>query len=237
MYVLKTANARSVFVKNSFLLILSLFSLCFCIAFVSCAFESESVDDIEAYKAEQASILWRKVNSTSECDLVFLGNSLTYFGNFESEFSEYNCRNLGIAGDTIDDILNRTDMVYQLSPTKLFLLAGTNSLRATGENVSLCITRYEVLLKELKTNLPNTEIYLENVLPTSIAHGEYVSNAAIDEFNVKVQNLARKYGLVYIDLNSLYRDENGLKLSCTSDGLHITASAYAVWYEKIREYL
>ena len=210
--------------KKLCFILLSLF-LTLPIVFTSCSMEHS--------EEETYNILWEKINSVSNCEIAFLGDSITYMGGFESEFSEYNCLNLGICGDTILDVLNRINMVYALSPKKLFLMIGVNSLCPTQENIELCIKQYEEIIKSLKTNAPNTKLFIESVLPTSIP----ISNNVIDKFNIELKKLTEKYELDFIDLNSLYRDKNGLKQSYTTDGVHLHPSAYTIWYEKIREYL
>lgn len=192
---------------------------------------------INEIRMEFADKLWQKVNSGKTYNIVFLGDSITHLGDFEQVFKEYNCGNFGIPGDSIKDVYYRRNMVYKVNPKKLFLMIGINSLLGLDEDIDLCAFQYEVLIKDFKIHLPTTQIYIESVLPTSNAYGERVSNNAINAFNEKLKALVEKYNLTYIDLHSLYKDEEGLKISCTQDGVHLTPAAYSIWYEKIKEYL
>lgn len=187
------------------------------------------------FQMEITDKLWQTVNSGKTYDIVFLGDSITYAGAFEQVFNEYNCGNLGVAGDLIEDVYNRRIMVYKVNPKKLFLMIGINSLLILDEDIDICAYQYEVLIKDLKEHLPTTQIYIESVLPTSKTYAD--SNNVINIFNEKHKALVKKYNLKYIDLYSLYKDEQGLKSSYTQDGMHLTQSAYSVWYEKIKEYL
>ena len=192
---------------------------------------------INEIRMEFADKLWQKVNSGKTYNIVFLGDSITHLGDFEQVFKEYYCGNFGIPGDSIKDVYYRRNMVYKVNPKKLFLMIGINSLLGLDEDIDLCAFQYEVLIKDFKIHLPTTKIYIESVLPTSNAYGERVSNNAINAFNEKLKAFVEKYNLTYINLHSLYKDEEGLKISCTQDGVHLTPAAYSIWYEKIREYL
>lgn len=201
----------------------------------SCANSSEVKKSNKEIQIEMTDKLWQKVNSGNTYKVVFLGDSITYAGDFEQVFSEYNCVNLGVAGDFIEDVRNRKSMACKVRPQKLFLMVGINSLHCIDTDV--CARQYEALIKDLKLDLPTTKIYIESVLPTANIYGEYVSNDAINMFNQKLIALAEKYKLEYIDLNSLYKDGQELNILYTFDGIHLTPSGYFLWYEKIREYL
>ena len=88
----------------------------------SCKNSSEVKKSNKEIQIEMTDKLWQKVNSGNTYKVVFLGDSITYAGDFEQVFSEYNCVNLGVAGDFIEDVRNRKSMVCKVRPQKLFLI-------------------------------------------------------------------------------------------------------------------
>jgi lysophospholipase L1-like esterase len=61
--------------------------------------------------------------------IVFLGDSITDFFRVNEFFPGVYVINRGISGDTTDGVLNRlAESVYELSPSKIFLMIGTNDL-------------------------------------------------------------------------------------------------------------
>jgi lysophospholipase L1-like esterase len=199
--------------------------------------EDEISSALENARAEQFTGCLAKLIDGQNSDIVFFGDSITYFGGFETEFSDVGCVNFGICSDTISNLIQRLPMIHSAKPKKLFLLIGINSLHNSFGNVDKCALEYELLVKELKEMNPDMKLYIQSLLPTSIAHGEYVSNSIIIEFNSRILEISKKYGAEYIDLHSLYKSENGLNISYTSDGLHIEKSAYKIWYDAIRDFV
>ena len=59
---------------------------------------------------------------------LFLGDSLTEYGNWRELFPGLDIKNRGIAGDTTDGVLHRLDGITALSPDKIFLMIGINDL-------------------------------------------------------------------------------------------------------------
>ena len=64
-----------------------------------------------------------------DCDLLFLGDSITADSDFREYFPECSVVDLGVYGDTLLQILARVDAVRSANPAKIFLLGGINSQR------------------------------------------------------------------------------------------------------------
>ncbi len=172
--------------------------------------------------------------------VVFLGDSITYGGDWSQLFPEFPVKNRGIGGDSTLGLINRLDQVIALKPTKIFLMIGTNDL-CYGRPIPDIVANYRKILNRFRTELPDTAIYIQNVLPfndTIFPSRSLRTNRHIRSLNLELMKLASEYSYPYIDLASAFADPDGrLPLKYTIDGLHLNDSAYFVWREKIERFV
>lgn len=161
---------------------------------------------------------------TNRYDVVFMGDSITDGGAFESVLQ--NTKNAGISGDWITHTEDVIPYVRQYTPNKIYLMIGVNSL--SKFTYDECVRQYRELIDMMLQAFPNTEIVLESVLPIA------TDAPVIPLFNSFIRGLAEDKGLRYLDLYSLYAVEGKLPEEITPDGLHLTAEGYAKWYEVLR---
>lgn len=64
--------------------------------------------------------------------IVFLGDSITEKIDWKELFSKNNILNRGIGSDTISGLINRTDSIVKLKPSKVFLMIGINDIALGG---------------------------------------------------------------------------------------------------------
>lgn len=96
--------------------------------------------------------------------IVFLGDSMTDNGNWKDLFPYEHVINMGIGGDTTLGIINRLPQVVSLKPQKIFLMVGTNDL-CYNRSIPETLANYDYILTQLQEQLPDTELYVESVLP------------------------------------------------------------------------
>lgn len=166
-------------------------------------------------------------------DVVFYGDSLTYYGDFSSIFPEKTVCNLGLRGDTIQGLIDRIEQVEVLKPNVVFLMIGINDValltaKKFGE-------RYEILIHKLQNSLKGSQLIIQSILPVNdIDFSISCNNEQIVKCNAIVSRLAHRYGLQYIDLFTLYQRNSLLPKEVTVDGIHIFPFYYEQWYQTIR---
>lgn len=172
-----------------------------------------------------------------DADIVFFGDSITAQSDFREYFPEKKIVTLGYPGDNLLGMQERVEGVAAVNPEQVFVLGGINGLKSYTEQVGL--ERYDTLLSMLKEQLPNAEIYVISVLPISKDKElEVCSNEVINDFNSELVLLVDKYGFTYVDIHSLYVDNNGaMDENLTKDGVHLYSEAYDKWAEKIRPFI
>lgn len=174
-----------------------------------------------------------------QADICFIGNSLTYNSDFQKDFPNKRIVNLGYSGDHIDGIIIRHRQVASVQPEKIFIMIGINDLSMSRHKLSKFKESYNRMLDSIQASNPLSTIYLESILPVNHTMKPHIAPAQrIIEANSVIKEIAEQRALVYIDLFSLYADDNNeLQKELTKDGIHLYPSSYSIWSETIRQYI
>lgn len=105
----------------------------------------------------------RQMNA--KADIVFFGDSLTYYGDFSSAFPDKVVCNLGLRGDTIQGMINRVEQVKILEPKLVYVMAGIND--ASKVSLKDFKEEYEMLVRQLFIAAPHATLYIQNILPVN----------------------------------------------------------------------
>ncbi|MAB37720.1 MAG: G-D-S-L family lipolytic protein [Aequorivita sp.] len=167
--------------------------------------------------------------------IFFVGNSITENCQWNELFENDKISNRGISGDVINGLIDRIDGIILNKPKKIFLMIGINDLRKK-RSVEQILTDYERLLTILKKESPDSELFIQSILPTD--NGLNRKNDDIIAINTNLVRLADKFGYTYINLFPLFVDEsNSLNANLTYDGVHINGSGYLLWKNAIKKYV
>lgn len=181
--------------------------------------------------------LYFAIDPSPSHPVVFLGDSITYGGDWDDLFPNSPVENRGIGGDTTLGLLNRLDQIIALKPSQIFLMIGTNDL-CYNRQIPAIIANYRLILSRFHSELPNTAVYIESVLPFNdelFPSRKLRTNANIVRLNAEIRKLAGEFSLPYIDLTPSFTGADGrLPTEYTSDGLHLSKAAYYVWRDQIK---
>lgn len=178
-------------------------------------------------------------NATSvDTGVVFLGDSITNFNEWGEAFPFVKTYNRGISGDTTVGVMKRLNQIVALKPSKVFIMIGINDLGAKTPKEEI-LKNYNTILEKMKSELPDTKIFIESILPTKpLAKSKKLSNEDINWLNKELERVAKENGNTFIDLHSLFADKDGeLKGEWTVDGVHITGEGYKAWENEIKKYV
>jgi lysophospholipase L1-like esterase/ketosteroid isomerase-like protein len=173
--------------------------------------------------------------------VVFLGNSITEFGDWKHLLKDSGVINRGIAADNTFGMLDRLPEVIALQPKALFIEAGVNDI---GQDVppALIAANIGSMVQYVRVKSPRTKIYVLSVLPTNAhAQADYPEiagkNATAREVDslLKTQAIPRRY--TYLDLASKVAAPSGDldERYARPDGLHLNDAGYKKWLDMIRE--
>jgi lysophospholipase L1-like esterase len=174
-----------------------------------------------------------------ENEIIFLGDSITDYGEWGELFKDLKIKNRGIQGDRTDGILKRLPEVVSSSPQKIFLLVGYNDL-SKGVKIDAIVTNYEKIIKTIKIRSPRTQIYIQSVLPVNYHfYKGRVKNRDVIQLNQQLKQLSEKYDAIYLDLYSIFCDaDQQLRADYAGkDGLHLNGKAYLRWKSFLENYV
>lgn len=178
--------------------------------------------------------------------VVFLGDSITEFFRVNEFFPGVYVINRGIGSDTTDGVLKRLpESVYELSPSKVFILIGTNDLAEKKSEQNIIGNIWEIIT-QIRENCPETKVFLESIYPVSSERNRKIkrvylgarNNEKICSINEKLRLMATEKGITYIDVFShLINEEGNIQLDYTVEGLHLTICGYQKVAEVLMPYV
>ncbi|BDZ47679.1 GDSL-type esterase/lipase family protein [Naasia aerilata] len=166
---------------------------------------------------------------TDSTTTVFLGDSLTEKGNWAERFPELDVVNLGVSGDTTEQVLERLHDVIEKAPSTIVVMVGTNDL-AWRRSVESIVRNMESILWRLHSELPDARILVQSVLPRDRELADRVK-----EINIHVRQFAPTVKAEWVDLWPVFAEEDGeIKAEFSGDRLHLNEEGYAAWAEALR---
>ena len=166
-----------------------------------------------------------------DIDVVFIGDSLTDGCNLSKYYPEYTSLNRGISGDTTFTLENRLKVsVYDVKPKVVVMLIGGNNLKNMFDN-------YEDIVKDIKENLPDSELVLVSL--TAMGKTFKDKNKLVIKNNAKISKISQEYNCHFVDVFTSLYDINTKEIfsEYTNDGAHLTDEGYVILTNKIKESL
>lgn len=130
-------------------------------------------------------------------------------------------------------------------PKHIIIMLGSNSLspQAASDDYEDFISGFRGLINTLKRDCPNSAVCIVSVPPiaanSSMASYSGVTNTIIDDANAKLKSLSSDLGVLYYDLNSLLKDENGYFSDeyAEADGMHFLGTTYPILLSGVQNLL
>lgn len=168
-------------------------------------------------------------------DVVFLGNSITFGGNWTELLGRERIVNRGIGGDNTVGMLHRMRFVTSLKPKLCFVMAGINDLYADAP-VETVFRNYVKILDTLRAHdiVPVIQSTL-HVNPKWRRTEE--KNPQVASLNTLLRSYASEHAIEFVDLNAVLSANGVLRDEYTNDGVHLTAAAYGQWRDLLEPIL
>jgi len=167
--------------------------------------------------------------------LVFIGDSLTEWFDWQKRFSKHHVTNLGISGEPVEGLLARRERIRASidSPDYIFLMTGINNLANEQDDI---IDPYREIVRNLSTWYKKTKIVVQSILPVTL---EWMDNNVIKNANYRISQIARKYHAEYLDVYGLFVNAKGVPRSeyLQEDGVHLSSKGYEVWANEVKRFL
>ena len=173
--------------------------------------------------------------------IIFLGNSLTEYGDWPKLLNDPTVVNRGIAADNTFGVLERLDDVISRQPKKLIIEIGINDI---AQNIPEDIIAKNILtiVQRVRDRSPQTLISVLSILPTNDnVKNEYPDaynkHKQINSLNTQLKHAAKDNRFIYVDLASALSDKDG-KLDikyANADGLHLNDAGYYQWITLLKK--
>ncbi|HUI67837.1 MAG TPA: GDSL-type esterase/lipase family protein [Nitrospirota bacterium] len=168
-------------------------------------------------------------------NLVFIGDSLTEWYNWQKRFPKYRITNLGISGEPVESLLDRLVRIRASidDPDFIFLMTGTNNMAMEQHDIT---GPYREIVHNLSTWYKKSIVVIQSILPVAL---EWISNSIIRGTNRHLKQIALEFSAEYLDVYSLFIDPKGnpKKEYFQDDGVHLTREGYDVWASEVERFL
>lgn len=159
-------------------------------------------------------------------DAVILGDSRAVGFSYYDFLSDEQV--LAEKGAVITDVQNYIDQLKALNPGQVFLCFGLNDLQSgywpDPESYS---EQCAQIMETLETALPQCDVYLNSILPTTDAAAASSSKyTEIGDYNTGLEQMCEEKGYHFIDNTLIAQEHMDLY---EQDGLHLHRDFYKYW--------
>ena len=158
-------------------------------------------------------------------EIVFIGDSITEYGEWNDFFPSKKLSNRGVAGDTTKDIILRMDSIHSTKAKKAFLMAGINDVYA-NILIKKIIKNFEKIITSLKDK--NFDVIVQSTIQCQIEICGRETIIKLNLLNKELKALSKNMGISFLNLDELSA-EGGLDKDFTYDGIHLNAFGYQYW--------
>ena len=167
----------------------------------------------------------QNINKTVERALFF-GDSLTARNDWAAMYPNYEVKNAGVGSNTTYNLLERVDEIVEWQPDLVFIMGGINDL-GQGVSSSQIVGNIEKIIATIQSELPNTVIYLQSILPTDES---IIENTKVVEVNSRLESLSESTDIYYVNLYSCFYGTDQIKSELYDEsGIHLNRAGYGVW--------
>jgi lysophospholipase L1-like esterase len=163
-------------------------------------------------------------------DLLFVGDSLIEFNDWQAAFPAHRIENRGRAGETVAELLGRVPRLTagRSAPEGLLLMSGTNNL--AGEDYGF-LPAYGEILDHFRASFPATRLAVSSLLPLRLP---WLAPSAVPRLNEALAALAARKKALFIDgWTPFFAAGEPLSALLLEDGVHLRPAGYRLWAEVI----
>jgi len=159
--------------------------------------------------------------------ILFIGDSLVEFFDWQRRFPNCTIANLGMAGETVEGLHSRLGEIIRRYPSPDLVLVMTGINNVAIEDFGF-IDSYRGIVKALTSAYPRSRIVLHTLLPTLLP---WISKERIQEVNRSLRAIAKEANAQFLDLYTGFVDPEGnpIKAYFLPDGVHLAHKGYARW--------
>jgi lysophospholipase L1-like esterase len=195
--------------------------------------------------AQQVAMSQSYTQQRQMADIVLLGDSITQGWAmvpeiWQQHFAGKNTLNLGIGGDTTQNLLWRMttgQALKGLNPKVVVVLIGTNNFGLYNDTAEDTVRGVQAIMQTLRDALPSSKLILMGILPRGTLPEDEVRQR-VKQANQRLAVFAQQKNMIFMDIGTQLLNPNGtLNPEIMPDGLHLSAKGYAIWAQALRPHL
>jgi lysophospholipase L1-like esterase len=168
-------------------------------------------------------------------DILFLGDSLVEYFDWQEAFPVHRVVNLGVSGESVEGLLSRIRQITRKHTTAdiVFIMTGINNVAM--DDVAF-LDSYRTIIEQLSAAYPQAQIFIHSLLPTL---ADFMPALSINHVNQSLKELAQRTGVSYLDIHRFFigPDSVPIKTYFVDDGIHLSGKGYAVWFKVLETIL
>jgi lysophospholipase L1-like esterase len=182
-------------------------------------------------------VLKRAKDNPGECDIVFIGDSITQgweAAGITNVWNKYYGRrkalNFGAGGDRTQHVLWRFEhgQLDGLKPKVAVVMIGTNNSSRDDNTEGEILAGVKAIVQQIRERLPNTKILVLGIFPRGESFS--VQRGKILQVNQALAKLDDGNTIRYFDFGSKLIEPDGtISRDVMRDHLHLTERGYEIW--------
>ena len=160
-------------------------------------------------------------------NIVFIGDSLTAWFDWQKRFPRHSVLNLGLPGETVEELLDRRQALRSQiqDPDRIFVMTGINNVLSEQYDIT---APYSEFVRNLATWYKSAVITVQSILPVDVP---WISNDAIRLINCRLTSIAEEQRAEYLDIYRSFVDPADQPKAgfLSDDGVHLATRGYEVW--------
>ena len=161
---------------------------------------------------------------SAQADIVLLGDSHIENGDWVSLLAGRIVLNRGIGWDTTQDVLDRLDEVIARKPRIVLIQIGIVDLRYGRDPATVARNIHGIAGRLREAGI---RAYVHSVLPVAARLRETTND------RVRAVNDALRADPDFLDLHPILVTDGALQPALTTDGVHLSGPAYALWARRL----
>ncbi|UCH81027.1 MAG: hypothetical protein JSW20_00050 [Nitrospiraceae bacterium] len=166
-------------------------------------------------------------------NVLFLGDSLIEYFDWQARFPGHRIGNFGIAGESVQGLLSRVMNIKESfsDAGMVIVMSGINNIAMGDDDF---IRFYRFVIERLQSSYPEAVITACSLLPVNM---DFICNDTIIRVNRALYELVKETGIEWLNIFERFIDTRGRVITeyLLEDGVHVSNEGYAIWSKAVDE--
>jgi lysophospholipase L1-like esterase len=174
-------------------------------------------------------------------DIIMLGDYHVNTGEWRELLRNPNVKSRGIGvniGGTSISLVELKDMIPHViknNPAKIFISCGSKDLEFNNRTIAQAVTNYTEIISSIRQLAPQTELYIQSLLPRNNSN---INSSQFAPFNEELKKLAEQDEYItYVDIYSVLESNGVLDAKYAWFDRGLNGRGYLRWAQVLSHYI